>query len=418
MTNSPEIKAAGAVDEERLWDRLMTMAQYGATPAGGVNRQALSAEDISARRQMKTWADEYGFTISTDDIGNLFVRRDGTETDADPVTTGSHIDSQPKGGKFDGIYGVMAGLESLVALEDAGIQTKRPIEVIAWMGEEGSRFQPGLMGSLVFTGQFEPEKALAVVDTDGISVGQALKETLDADPDIPRRPTGFSAAAYIETHIEQGPILEAEKKTIGVVTAIQGIRWYGIEVLGQEAHAGTSPMKQRKDALKAAAEMVVALEEVMDDPTDTVRCTFGRFEVFPGSPNTVPGRVFFTIDFRHPDADAFKEYCTQIESTCRAHARGCEVKIDYSLDALPTVFRDDMVETVHKHTKSLNVPFKVMPSGGGHDAQNMHRVCPTGMIFVPCKDGISHNEAEYASPGDLAAGTRVLAACLADLANR
>jgi len=418
MTNSIEMQVAAAVDEKRLWDRLMSMSEYGATPAGGVNRQALSAEDIAARRQMKKWADEYGFEITTDDIGNLFVRRDGTDADQNPVTTGSHIDSQPKGGKFDGIYGVMAGLEALVAMEDAGIQTKRPIEVIAWMGEEGSRFQPALMGSLVFTGQLAAEKAMSVADSNGISVEQALRETLDADPEIGRRPTGFAAAAYIETHIEQGPVLELEQKTIGVVTGIQGIRWYGIEVLGEEAHAGTSPMKHRKDALKAAAEMVGALEQVMEDETDTVRCTFGRFEVFPGSPNTVPGRVFFTIDFRHPVTDDFEKLAAKIEPTCRAHARGCEVNIEITLDALPTVFRDDMVETVHKHTKSLNPPFKVMPSGGGHDAQNMNRICPTGMIFVPCKNGISHNEAEYASPGDLAAGTRVLAACLVDLANR
>ncbi|MCP4327450.1 MAG: M20 family metallo-hydrolase [Alphaproteobacteria bacterium] len=418
MAESLEQKAANAVSEERLWDRLMTMAQYGALSNGGVNRQALSTEDIAARKQMKTWSDEHGFEISTDDIGNLFVRRNGTDADAAPVTTGSHIDSQPKGGKFDGIYGVMAGLEALVSLDESGVQTKRPIEVIAWMGEEGSRFQPGLMGSLVFTGQLPPEKALPIVDKDGISVERALQETLDAEPNILRRKTGFPAAAYIETHIEQGPVLEAEEKTIGVVTGIQGIRWYGIEVLGQEAHAGTSPMKTRKDALKAAAEMVGALEQVMEDPTDTVRCTFGRFEVFPGSPNTVPGRVFFTIDFRHPETEAFERFLSQIEPVCRQHARGCEVTIEKTLDALPTVFRPDMVETVHKHTESLGVPFKVMPSGGGHDAQNMNRVCPTGMIFVPCKDGLSHNEAEYAAPQDLAAGTRVLAACLADLANR
>ena len=418
MTKAHEMKAAHAVDEGRLWERLMTMAQYGATPAGGVNRQALSAEDIAARRQMKAWADEYGFVISTDDIGNLFVRREGTLPEAEPIITGSHIDSQPKGGKFDGIYGVMAGLEALVALEDAAISTKRPIEVIAWMGEEGSRFQPALMGSLVFTGQLAPEKALGIVDSEGVSVGQALKETLEAEPGIPRRPTGFSAAAYIETHIEQGPILEAEEKTIGVVTGIQGIRWYAIEVLGEEAHAGTSPMKQRKDALKAAARIVMALEEIMDDPTDTVRCTFGRFEVFPGSPNTVPGRVFFTIDFRHPEPEAFEAYAARLEAACREHAGSCEVKIGRTLDALPTVFVEDMVQTIHEHTKQTDVPYKVMTSGGNHDAQNMHRICPTGMIFVPCKDGISHNEAEYATPGDLAAGTRVLAACLADLANR
>ena len=229
---------------------------------------------------------------------------------------------------------------------------------------------------------------------------------------------GFPLSAYVEAHIEQGPILEAEGKTIGVVTGIQGLHWYGVELRGQEAHAGTSPMKTRKDALKAAAGIVCALEELLDDPTDRVRCTFGRFEVFPGSPNTVPGRVFFTVDFRHPDPETFRSLPPRIEQTCRDHARGCEIDIETTLDTPPSAFRPEMVDLVRARAEALDLPSTIMPSGAGHDAQNMHRICPTGMIFVPCKDGISHNEAEYAAPPDLAAGARVLAACLTDLANR
>lgn len=416
-TEMASMRAAAAVSEADLWERLMTMARYGATPNGGVNRQALSAEDIDARHQMTNWAKEHGFGIATDDVGNLYVRRRGLDDSLSPVMTGSHLDSQPKGGKFDGIYGVMAGLEALVAMERADVKTERPIEVVAWMNEEGSRFQPGLMGSAIYAGRLDIDGIMDIADSEGVTIGQALSEVRDATPDIEHRPTGTPVAAYIETHIEQGPILEAEDLTIGVVEGIQGSRWFGVEVIGREAHAGTSPMKSRRDALKAAAEMIGALEELMDDPTDTVRCTIGRFECFPGSPNTVPGRVFFTIDFRHPDAETYEKLSAAIEPTCKAHARGCDVTVERTLNAPPTVFRRPIVDLIRAQTEALDVSYRDMPSGGGHDAQNMHEICPTGMIFIPCKNGISHNEAESATPYDCAAGTRVLAATLVELAN-
>jgi len=417
MTEVEAMKAAESVSEDALWDRLMTMAKYGATPNGGVNRQALSNEDVAARQQMAEWAKEHGFRISTDDVGNLFVRRAGRDDTLPPVMTGSHMDSQPKGGKFDGIYGVMAGLEALAAMERAAVATQHPIEVVAWMNEEGSRFQPGLMGSAIFAGRLAVDEVMDIADKDGVTIKKALADTLAATPEIETRATGFPVAAYIETHIEQGPILEAENQTIGVVQGIQGSRWFAVDVIGKEAHAGTSPMKSRKDALKAAAEMVAALEALTEDETDTVRCTIGRFECFPGSPNTVPGRVFFTIDFRHPNAEIFEKLSAEIEPTCKKHARNCDVEVKRTMNAPPTVFRKSVVDLIRDEVESIGSPFIDMPSGGGHDAQNMHEICPTGMIFIPCKDGISHNEAESATPSDCAAGTRVLAATLVELAN-
>ena len=284
---------AAAVDARRLWERHMTMAQIGATPKGGVNRQAFSPEDSRARQLLVAWARALGFSVSMDAIGNLYVRREGTDPTASPVLTGSHLDSQPTGGKFDGAYGVLAGFEVLEAMQHVGVTTRRAVELVCWSNEEGSRFQPGCMGSSVFTGKRQLSEFLTGIDKDGITVSAALQATLEATPDVARRALGFEVAAYLEAHIEQGPILEAAGIPIGAVTGVQGSRRYTVEILGEEAHAGTAPLKTRKDALKAAVSMIHALEEVMADDTDTVRFTVGRFEVAPGSPNTVPGRVFF-----------------------------------------------------------------------------------------------------------------------------
>jgi N-carbamoyl-L-amino-acid hydrolase len=416
--NTSATGVALAVDEQRLWDRHMAMARIGATPRGGVNRQAFSPEDAQARQLLVTWAQELGFDVSIDAIGNLYVHRSGTDAEAAPVLTGSHLDSQPTGGKFDGAYGVLAGLEALQAMQQAGITTRRPIEVVAWSNEEGSRFQPGCMGSAVFTGKRQVEDLLSSTDKDGVTVGEALQATLAATPNLVRRPTGFAVAAYIEAHIEQGPLLEAAATPIGVVTGVQGLYRYTVEVLGEEAHAGTAPLKMRKDALKAAAAMIGALEETMADETDTVRFTVGRLEVTPGSPNTVPSRVFFTIDFRHPEQGIIDRLTREIEPVCQAHARGCQVTVTQISSVSPTHFGSDMVTTIRQHASRLDLKHMDIFSGAGHDAMHMATICPTGMIFVPCEKGVSHNEAENARPADLAAGARVLAACLVDLANR
>lgn len=410
--------AADAVDSARLWLRLQTMARIGARSDGGVNRQALSAEDIASKQTLIDWAQARGFAVFTDPIGNLFVRRAGTDPDAAPVVTGSHLDSQPTGGKFDGAYGVLAGLEALEALEDAGIKTRRPIEAVAWTNEEGSRFQPGAMGSACFVGQMDLPALRRTAGRDGVTLGDALDATLAATASVATtRPFGFPVAAYVEAHIEQGPRLEAEAKTIGAVSGIQGSRWFAVEILGAEAHAGTTPMGLRKDALKAAVAMVSALEQLLADPTDTIRFTVGRFEVSPGSPNTVPGRVFFTIDFRHPDAALLDRLCLEIPKVCAANARGCEVSVKPTFATQPVAFPPEMTARIERAAQSLGLPCMSLLSGAFHDAKFLAEVTPSAMIFIPCAGGVSHNPIEDATPEDCAAGARVLAEVLVGLAN-
>jgi len=409
---------AGAVNSDRLWQRHMDMAKIGATGRGGVNRQALTQEDAQARALLIHWARERGFTASVDAFGNLFIHRSGSDSSASPVVTGSHLDSQPTGGNFDGVFGVLAGFEVLEALEDANITTRRPIEVAVWTNEEGSRFQPPMMGSAVFTGALSLDAALETVDRGGVSVAQALGETMKAMQGTGQRDFRFPMHVYVEAHIEQGPVLERAGNTIGVVTGIQGLRWFTVEVRGEEAHAGTTPRQSRKDALSAAVRMVTALEELTRDETDVVRFTVGRFEVYPNSPNIVPGRVVFTIDIRHPEDETLSCLADQVESICRMHTGGCGVTVTGTLNSPTTVFDSSVVDVVRQAARRMNLPHMDIVSGAGHDAKRIADLYPTGMIFVPCERGISHSEVENASPADLAAGTRVLAEVLAELAGR
>ena len=390
------LAAAAAVDEARLWSRQMAMAEIGATEKGGVNRAALSDEDRRARRLMVEWAGELGFEVATDGIANLYVRLPGRQADAAPVVTGSHLDSQPRGGKFDGAYGVIGGFEALEAIARAGVQTERPIDLVAWTNEEGGRFQPGAMGSAVFAGVLSLEDQLGLVDLQGVTLEDALAETLASTPGLAQRPFGHPFAAYVEAHIEQGPRLENAGTTIGAVTGIQGLYWYTVEVRGEEAHAGTTPLKARKDALKAAAHMVHALGGLMADDTDTTRFTVGRFECHPGSPATVPSRVLFTIDFRHPDPAVIARIKPNIEPVCQVSAHGCAVSIRSTIDNAPLQFDPAVIDLVEGYAARLGHSVMRMPSGAGHDAGHINHLCPTGMIFVPCERGISHNEAENA----------------------
>lgn len=416
MKNSGDV--ASAVSESRLWQRHVEMAKIGGTPKGGVNRLALTAEDNRARQLLCAWAKQRNYQVFIDGIGNLFVRRPGTDKDAAPVMSGSHMDTQPTGGRFDGMYGVLAAFEALEALDDAGVETKRPIEAVAWTNEEGSRFQPGTMGSAVFAGMKSLETCLGVVDSTGVSFGEALKGSLAATPEAVQRPFKIAVSGYVEAHIEQGPRLEIAGKPIGVVTGIQGSRWFTIEVTGDEAHAGTTPLAVRKDAFSAAVAMVQALQELMEDPTDTVRFTIGRFEVMPGSPNTVPGKVLFTIDFRHPEDEVIARLGDQVEPICKALAGPCGVTVTETSRHPSTWFDRKIVDMVARATDALELPKMELFSGAGHDARCMQPLCPTGMIFVPCAGGVSHNEAEDASPSDLAAGARVLASVLRELADK
>jgi N-carbamoyl-L-amino-acid hydrolase len=407
-----------AVRQDRLWQRLMEIATIGATGRGGVNRQALTPEDTEARRHLLAWAAQRGFSASVDAIGNIFIRRAGREATASPVLAGSHLDTQPTGGNFDGIYGVLAAFEVLEALSDAGVTTTRPLDVVVWMNEEGARFQPATMGSAVFAGALPLATTLATTDTAGISVGQALAESLQRLGVPEQRPLRFPIAAYLEAHIEQGPILEAAHHPLGIVSGIQGLRWFRIEVTGEEAHAGTTPRRIRKDAFVAAVRMVTALQELLYDAADTVRFTVGRFEVAPNSPNTVPGRVLFTIDLRHPEAAVLVRLGDQVEAVCRAQAQDCSVAVTETLHSPPIEF-DPAIRDLLRHAATRQALAHMdMVSGATHDAKYMADLCPSGMLFVPCRGGVSHNEAEYAAPADLAAGTKILAEVMLDLANR
>ena len=413
------MSGAKSVNQERLWQRHAAMAKLGGTPRGGVNRQALSPEDAAARNQLAAWATARGFAVFTDAIGNLFVRRDGTDANASPVMSGSHMDSQPTGGRFDGMYGVLAAFEALEALEDAGIATRRPVMAVAWTNEEGSRFQPGAMGSAVFAGAYRLDDMLAQKDWKGVVLKDALAETLKAAP-APLRAgkPGFAVDSYVEAHIEQGPRLENERKTIGVVTAIQGSRRYIVTVDGEEAHAGTTPRAARKDAYAAATRLAAAMYEATTDAEDTLRFTIGRVEVAPGSPNTVPGKVTFTIDMRHPQDAVLEAHEARLKAIVATRAAPCPAAIERVTNVAPTHFAPRVIGLVRDKAKALGLSNMDMPSGAGHDAMHIAKLCPAGMIFVPCERGISHNEIENATPEDLAAGTKVLVEVLEALANR
>jgi beta-ureidopropionase / N-carbamoyl-L-amino-acid hydrolase len=410
--------AVQRVDEARLWQRHMEMAQIGAIPGNGVNRAAFSAEDIRARRLLLSWAEKRGFGVSVDGIGNIFVRRSGREPHAAPVMSGSHMDSQPRGGRFDGIYGVLAALEALEAIDEARLETRRPIELVAWSNEEGGRFAPCTMGSAVFTGARTLDDFSAVTDNEGILLRDALAATLAATPEVNRREFNTPAAAYIETHIEQGPLLEMHGKPVGIVTGIQGLRWFNVEVFGETAHAGTTPLELRKDALRSALRIIQSLDALACDTGDAVRFTVGRMLVTPNSPNSVANHVLFSVDLRHPDPKTADQLAAAVEPLAREHAGPCSVKVTPTLCDGPCAFDGEIARLIEHSANELGIANMRLASGASHDAMYMTRLCPTGMIFVPCEKGVSHNEAENATPEDLAAGARVLTAALVELANR
>jgi len=412
------IKAANSVSQDRLWKRLMSMAKIGALPNGGVNRQALSNEDIQARQLIADWAQELGFLVETDEIANLYIRLVGSDANTPPVTTGSHLDSQPRGGKFDGAFGVIGGFEALEAISHAGIIPKTSIDLVAWTNEEGGRFQPGVMGSSLYAGDMDISDQLHQKDADGIELSDALSETLKSIPNIQMRNFKSPMKSYIEAHIEQGPILEISDNTIGVVTGIQGVYWYSVEVIGQEAHAGTTPESNRQDALQSAISIIHNLKSLMKDEADRVRFTVGKFDCEPGAPSTIPGRVNFTIDFRHPEQEVIKYIRENIEPICLANAGRCKVIVKPIMSSPPVHFDKNIMNLIETSASELGHNHMLLPSGAGHDAGYIAKLCPTGMIFVPCKGGVSHNEAESSKPEDLASGVETLAACLLEIANQ
>lgn len=407
------------VKETRLWNRHLEMAKIGGTPAGGVHRLPFTPEDTASRRLFLTWANARGFNTEMDDFGNVFVRRAGTDNALSPVISGSHSDTQPSGGRFDGIYGVLAAFEALEAMEDAGIETKRPIEAVIWSAEEAdARFGVGCLGSQAYADPAKLSTLLEKRDNDGITVKQALAEMMNEHPTLKRRPLKTPIAYYVEAHIEQGPELEAKEKTIGIVTGIQGHRGFRVEVIGEAGHAGNTPERLRKDALVGAMRIFNELRKVFHDSSDTVRFTIGRMDIVPNAMAVIPGYVAFTIDFRHPDEGALRELGDQVDVVAHANAGLCEVKVTELRRERPIGFKGVVPETILAATKRLGYSYMHIPSGAGHDARYIAEISPTGMIFIPCWRGISHNEAESATPQDLAAGARVLANTLAGLANR
>ncbi len=394
------------IDGERLWASLMEMAAIGATEKGGVCRLALTDLDKQSRDLFKRWCEEAGCAVTVDEMGNMFARRPGKE-DGPPVMSGSHLDSQPTGGKFDGAYGVLAALEVIRTLNDHEVQTQAPVEVVVWTNEEGSRFSPAMMGSGVFAGEFEADEIRASVDHDGLTFGEELQRIGYAGE---QRAGDHPAGAYFEAHIEQGPILESEETTIGVVTGGQGIRWYDIEFTGQEAHAGPTPMPRRRDAFVAAARIVQEVNAIGHRFAPRACATVGTGEVFPNSRNVIPGRVLLTVDMRHPEEDTLEQMESALRSACDALAAESGVEIAFSrLWALPPQpFDTQCVDAVREGARIEGYSHRDIVSGAGHDALFMARLAPTGMIFIPCEGGISHNEIENASKSDCSAGCNVL----------
>jgi len=394
------------IDGNRLWDSLMEMARIGATPKGGVCRLALTDLDRQARDLFCLWAERAGCSLEVDAVGNIFARRPGRDPARPAVATGSHLDSQPTGGKFDGAYGVLAGLEVLRTLQDLGLETEAPLELVVWTNEEGSRFAPAMMGSGAYAGVFGETETLEKKDEAGVSFGQAL----DAIGYRGKGLGGRAVGAYFEAHIEQGPILEAEGKTIGVVTGAQGQRWYEVTLTGQEAHAGPTPMERRKDALLGAARLVQAVNAIGLALLPGACATVGMLKVHPNSRNVIPGQVWLTVDLRHPDDARLAEMDRRLraEAAAVAAAGGLELALEQIWYFPPTPFAPELVSAVRQGAARGGFAHRDIVSGAGHDAVYMARVAPTAMIFVPCDEGISHNEIENAQPGDLAAGCNVL----------
>jgi len=394
------------INGQRLWASLMAMAEIGATARGGNCRLALSDEDRAGRELFAHWCTEAGMSLSVDPIGNLFARRPGSDPDAAPVMMGSHLDTQPEGGRFDGVYGVLAGLEVVRTLNDLGIQTRKPLEVAVWTNEEGARFTPAMFGSAVFTGVMALDAALAVRDADGISVAQALQRTGYAGS----RPLGAAVDAYFEAHIEQGPILEDNAKSIGVVSGGQAICWLDVQVEGLAAHAGTTPMPLRKDALYGAAQMILAVEQLAADFAPQGLTTVGELSIAKSSRNTIPGLLSFTVDLRHHQDRQIAAMEQQVEERLQAIAgqRGLKVSISRHWISPATPFDAECVAAVQQAVDGLGYAQQSIVSGAGHDAILLARYCPTAMVFIPCVGGLSHNEAEDVLPEDVRQGADVL----------
>lgn len=403
------------VNSNRLWNSLMQMAEIGATKKGGCNRQALTELDKLGRDLFIKWCKEQNCEILVDEIGNIFARRAGKNNDLPAVITGSHLDTQPTGGKFDGVYGVLAGLEVIRTLNDNNIETDNPIEVVVWTNEEGARFPPACMGSGVWSGNLDLQTTYQITDKHGLTVGDEL-EKIGYKGTLPSKPRAIKAA--FEAHIEQGPILEKQEKQIGIVTGIQGLRWYELTLHGKPCHAGPTPMEDRVDPVQAMIPILQTCYDLASENGPWGRATIGDIQALPGSPNTVPESLKILIDLRHPNTETIesmaKKFTVKVADICST------MSVEYQLTEVwrmeVTEFDKLCVDAVENAVTALGYPAMKMVSGAGHDSLYVAEKVPTSMIFVPCEDGLSHNEAENASSDDLTAGANVLLHAMVKLA--
>ena len=404
------------VNGSRLWSRLMAMAEIGATEQGGCNRQALTRADFQGRELFARWAAAAGCAVRVDAIGNLFARRAGQDESLATVMTGSHLDTQPTGGKYDGVYGVLAGLEVIESLNDRSIETRHPLEIAVWCNEEGCRFPAAMMGSAVWSGRMSLAEAHALKDREGRSVREELEQAgVDLCTPLERRPV----KAAFEVHIEQGPVLEQRAKRIGVVTGVQHMSRHEVVVIGQEAHAGPTPMDMRRDPVRVLADVLPACYAAAAKRRPDARLTVAVIETRPSSPNTVPGYLRFFLDLRHPDSAHYRSLREEVEGIVQTalERHGLSGHIRCVWQAQGVTFDAKCVAAVRDAASSLDCEAIEMVSGAGHDSVNVASVAPTSMIFVPCAGGLSHNEAESASPADLETGANVLMHAMLAVAN-
>ncbi len=397
------------ISENRLLSFLEQMARIGATANGGCNRQALTQLDKQGRELFLDWCRSIGGEPRRDSMGNLFVRFSGMNNQLAPIFLGSHLDTQPTGGKYDGVYGVLGALEVMHTLADEGIQLQHPVDLVVWCNEEGARFSPAMVGSGVFAGVFKQEEIYQIKDLEGVSFYQALNDSEQLG-ELPCQYFPFHAS--LELHIEQGPILEAKNKSVGVVTGVQGMNWYEITLTGDSVHAGPTPMSMRNDPVQTLYTLLPELYQWVASFGEQARITVGRIQTYPTAPNTVPEKVIFTLDIRHPEQECLERMYEGVERLCREHQQDVGIHIAPLWESPAVKFADKCVRAVEQSCLEQNIDYLSMVSGAGHDSVYLSKVGPTGMVFVPCKDGISHNEAEHVDPEYLVAGANVLLSAL------
>ncbi|MFD1707019.1 Zn-dependent hydrolase [Siminovitchia sediminis] len=409
----PDIHVQTGIKLERLKNRMKTMAQIGATDKGGVSRLALTEEDRKARKLFIQWMQELGLTTRVDDLGNIYGRLEGIDPKASPVLTGSHLDSVPKGGKFDGTLGVLAALEAVETIKEKGIKPLRSIEIVSFTNEEGARFTPQMLGSGVIAGKFTKDYVYGRKDAEGL----LFKEELERIGFMGCPENRITCAnSFVELHIEQGPILEAEEKSIGVVEGIAGFYWLKLKVSGQSDHSGSTPMNMRKDSLVAASSIITDIYQWASERKDGLVATVGQIQAFPGIINAIPGETVFTLDIRHADPEKLEEAVS--EATSIIQQSSADVTITEIGSNPPVRFSKEVTSLIEESCKDANVSYRKIISGAGHDAMYMNNITETAMIFVPSTNGKSHCEEEHTAYPDIEKGANVLYLTLWKLANR